>query len=112
MQTTTVLETKELTLWFHEEAKIVHHELHRYPGASTLEAALERGLSVLRERAAHKWLSDDRKGGALDPAGGIDRAPKHLLGGAVLPRLVGRKAHRPPRTTTGVIRPPGRSLSM
>jgi hypothetical protein len=65
MEKTTVLETKELSLWFHEETKIVHHELHRYPGAATLEAALEEGLSLLRERGAHKWLSDDRNGGAL-----------------------------------------------
>src|SRR5580658_9821889 len=68
MPTITILATKELTLSYHEEAKIVHHELHRYPGASTLEAALERGLSVLREHGAQKWLSDDRNGGALPKA--------------------------------------------
>jgi hypothetical protein len=64
----TILATKELTLWYHEETKIVHHELHRYPGASTLEAALESGLAVLRQHGAHKWLSDDRSGGALPKA--------------------------------------------
>jgi hypothetical protein len=65
MSKITALETKELTLFFHEETKIVHHELHRYPGAATLEAALEKGLSLLRERGASKWLSDNRNGGAL-----------------------------------------------
>jgi hypothetical protein len=65
MERVTVVETKELTLSFHEGAKIVHHQLHRYPGAAALEAALEKGLSVLRDRGAHKWLSDDRSGGAL-----------------------------------------------
>jgi hypothetical protein len=61
----TVLTSKEITVWYHEESRIVHHELHRYPGAAALEAALERGLSVLVEHGGHRWLSDDRKGGAL-----------------------------------------------
>ena len=37
----------------------------KYPGAGVLESALETGLEVLRARGAHKWLSDDRQGGAL-----------------------------------------------
>jgi hypothetical protein len=60
-----VLETREISLWYHEDKKIVHHELHRYPGAAALESALEKGLLVLSERNAHKWLSDDRNSGAL-----------------------------------------------
>lgn len=60
-----ILETAGMTLWYHPERKIIHHEMHRYPGASTLETVLNRGLELFVVRKATKWLSDDRKGGAL-----------------------------------------------
>lgn len=57
-----------LVLCYYPETKIIHHELRKYPGAAALEAALERGLDVLRSNGARKWLSDDRRGGALPRA--------------------------------------------
>lgn len=60
-----VLETPRMTLWYHPEDRIVRHEMHQYPGRETLEQVLMRGLELLREQGAMKWLSDDRAGGAL-----------------------------------------------
>jgi hypothetical protein len=65
MGKTTILENEAMKLYYHDDAKIVHHEMVRYPGARLLESVLTRGLDLLRERGAQKWLSDDREGGAL-----------------------------------------------
>src|SRR5262245_25363298 len=65
MSKVLVLETEAMNLWYHPELKIVHHEMVRYPGAKVLETVLTRGLDLLREHGASKWLSDDRNGGAL-----------------------------------------------
>jgi hypothetical protein len=63
-----VIDTPGLMLWYYPDAKIIHHELHKYPGVAALEAALERGLEVLQSRGARKWLSDNRRGGAVPRA--------------------------------------------
>ncbi len=60
-----VIELPEMTLWYHRDKRIVHHQMHKYPGASVLEKVLEKGLETLKANGAHKWLSDDRAGGAL-----------------------------------------------
>lgn len=60
-----VLETPRMSLWFHPEDLIVRHEMHQYPGRETLEKVLLRGLDLLKEHGASKWLSDDRNSGAL-----------------------------------------------
>jgi hypothetical protein len=65
MNRETIVDTPGLLLWYYPDTKIIHHEMQKYPGAEVLESALETGLEVLRTRGAHKWLSDDRKGGAL-----------------------------------------------
>ena len=61
----SIIETPRMSLWFHPEDLIVRHEMHQYPGRETLEQVLLRGLELLKEHGASKWLSDDRKGGAL-----------------------------------------------
>lgn len=60
-----VVDLPEITLWYHSDKHIVHHQMHCRPPISVLESVLETGLETLRDKAAHKWLSDDRKGGAL-----------------------------------------------
>lgn len=54
-----------MTLWYHSDKRIVHHQMHRRPPITVLESVLEKGLETLKEHGAQKWLSDDRKGGAL-----------------------------------------------
>ena len=61
----TVLDLPEMTLWYHRDKRVVHHQMHKYPGASVLERVLDAGLATLTKYGARKWLSDDRKGGAL-----------------------------------------------
>jgi hypothetical protein len=65
MDRETIIDTPEIMLWYHPETKIVHHELQKYPGVAALQAALEKGLEVMRLRGARKWLSDNRRGGAV-----------------------------------------------
>ncbi len=61
----TILETARMSLYYHPMEKIIHHELHSYPGLDTLETLLMKGLELMKEHRAVKWLSDDRLGGAL-----------------------------------------------
>ena len=63
-----IVEVPALTLWFYPDTKIIHHEVTKYPGTEILESALSSGLELLRSRGARKWLSDDRRGGALPRA--------------------------------------------
>lgn len=65
MSAELILETPRMSLLFHPRDRIVQHEMHQYPGRETLEAMLLRGLELLKEHGASKWLSDDRNGGAL-----------------------------------------------
>jgi hypothetical protein len=64
----TIIETARMSLHYHPIEKIVHHEMHAYPGLDTLEQVLLRGLELMKEHKAFKWLSDDRKGGAVPKA--------------------------------------------
>jgi hypothetical protein len=61
----TIIETARMSLYYHPLEKIVHHELHAYPGLDILEQVLLGGLELMKKHGAFKWLSDDRKGGAL-----------------------------------------------
>jgi hypothetical protein len=61
----TIIETPGLMLWYYPDTKIIHHELQKYPGVAALEAALEAGLTLMQTRGARKWLSDNRRGGAV-----------------------------------------------
>ncbi len=60
-----VIETPRMSLYYHPAEKIIHHEMHAYPGLELLERVLSKGLELMKERGASKWLSDDRMGGAL-----------------------------------------------
>jgi len=60
-----VIETPRMSLWIHPDERIVHHQMHQYPGQETLQCVLLKGLDLLKEYGATKWLSDDRAGGAL-----------------------------------------------
>lgn len=61
----TIIETPRMSLYFHPKEGVVHHEMHSYPGTEILERVLLRGLEVMKERSAVRWLSDDRHGGAV-----------------------------------------------
>ncbi len=61
----TIIESTQVSLYYHSSEKIVHHQLHSYPGIKLLQELLLRGLEIITEKGATKWLSDDRNGGAL-----------------------------------------------
>ena len=56
----TVLETPSVTLWYHPETRIVHHEIRRFISGQDFRNLLTAGSDVLRKHGARKWLSDDR----------------------------------------------------
>ena len=65
MSKTIVLKNTHLTLWIHEDTKIVHHRFSRFTHGDSFRNGMEAGLEVLKKYKATKWLSDDRKNSAL-----------------------------------------------
>jgi hypothetical protein len=63
-----VIETPRMSLYYHPAEKIIHHEMHAYPGLELLERILCKGLELMTTHRVSKWLSDDRLGGALPPS--------------------------------------------
>jgi hypothetical protein len=60
-----VLDTEYATLWYYPEAKIVHHQFHKFIYGQEFRDVLEKGLEVFQKNGATKWLADDRKNSAL-----------------------------------------------
>jgi hypothetical protein len=63
----TLLDTPQITMWYHPETKIVHHQMHKYTHGQTFRDALMTGVAALQEHRAQKWLSDDRLNPVLKP---------------------------------------------
>ncbi len=59
------LENEYITLECDPEAGIVRHTMHRFVISAAFREAMERGLDLMREHGATKWLSDDRQNGPL-----------------------------------------------
>ena len=60
MPPVTVLETPNVSLYYHQAARIVHHEIRRFITGQDFRDLLNAGSDLLRKNAARKWLSDDR----------------------------------------------------
>lgn len=60
MPPVTVLETPSVTLWYHPDSRIVHHEIRKFVTGKDFRNLLTAGSDVLRKHLAKKWLSDDR----------------------------------------------------
>lgn len=65
MSTVTVLENEYASLWYHPEAKVVHHQFHKYIFGDAFRSVLSTGVEVMKKNGAHKWLSDDRNNSAV-----------------------------------------------
>jgi hypothetical protein len=65
MQRQTLIETPFASLWYYPAERIVHHQIHKYIFGEALRELLTRGTAALREHGATKWVSDDRRNGAL-----------------------------------------------
>jgi hypothetical protein len=55
-----VLDNEWITIWYHPEAKIVHHEIHKAIRGQAFRTAISKGTDTLLKYRATKWLSDDR----------------------------------------------------
>lgn len=60
MSTITVIDNEHLKLFYHEDTKIVHHIYAATIGGDFLKEGLNRGVDLLLEHGAQKWLSDNR----------------------------------------------------
>ncbi len=67
MSTITILDTDQITMWYHPEKKIIHHQMHKYTYGPTFRDALLKGVDAMRQYRAQKWLSDDRLNPVLKP---------------------------------------------
>jgi hypothetical protein len=67
MSTVTILDTPQITMWYHPEKKIVHHQMHKYTFGPTFRDALMKGVEIMQKNRARKWLSDDRLNPVLKP---------------------------------------------
>lgn len=64
----TIIDTEAVTLFYHPEKRIVHHQIRRFLHGDEFRNLLEQGLEVLRKRGATKWLSDNRGNGPVKPS--------------------------------------------
>ena len=68
MSVMRIIDDEFVTLLYHPETKIVHHEFHQVVQGQVFRDVLDAGLEVFQQYNAHKWLSDDRKNAALSEA--------------------------------------------
>lgn len=67
MNRQTIIHNEYVTLWYHPETKIVHHQMHQFVIEARFQEFLQAGTRLLKEHGACKWLSDDRKNPVLAP---------------------------------------------
>ena len=60
-----ILDNGYMTVWYHPEKKIVHHQMHKFTYGQALRDGLSAGAAMLEEKGAQKWLSDDRENTTL-----------------------------------------------
>ncbi|MDP1827099.1 MAG: hypothetical protein Q8L48_27745 [Archangium sp.] len=65
MTSLTLLKNEFVTLQFHQDSGIVHHEFHKYIFGENFRSVLTTGVEAMEKYKATKWLSDDRKNNAL-----------------------------------------------
>jgi hypothetical protein len=57
----TIIDNEFITMWYHPDEKILHHQFHtRVIFGEYFRGALNKGSELLKENNACKWLSDDR----------------------------------------------------
>ncbi|MDR3577470.1 MAG: hypothetical protein P4L50_26710 [Anaerolineaceae bacterium] len=55
-----VIDNDSITMWYHPDKKIVHHEMHKFTFGKPFREALNQGVELMKKNKAQKWLSDDR----------------------------------------------------
>lgn len=59
MPPTTILDTPFVTLWYHADKKIIHHQVHKFIFGKEFRDFLMAGTEAMKKNKAKKWLSDD-----------------------------------------------------
>lgn len=65
MSKITVIDNPYVTLWFHTDKKIVHHQLHQFIYGQVFREFLLAGTELMKKHGGKKWLSDDRSNTVL-----------------------------------------------
>jgi multimeric flavodoxin WrbA len=63
----TLAEEAIWSLFYHDESKVVHHQIKGSIRGKEFRAMLSLGADCLEKNRATKWLSDDRLGGIIAP---------------------------------------------
>jgi hypothetical protein len=56
----TILSDPNASMWYYPESKILHHQMHQFFFGQLFRNVMNKGIEVLQQNAAHKWLADDR----------------------------------------------------
>lgn len=67
MSATTIIQNDQITIWYHPDKKVIHHQMHKYTHGQMFREALTAGAAAMRKYHARKWLSDDRNNPVLTP---------------------------------------------
>ena len=67
MPATKLIDNEFLTMWYYPEDKIIHHQFHQFLYGQAFQDALSKGAAMFEKEGGKKWLSDDRKNGAVPP---------------------------------------------
>lgn len=60
-----LMDNEFVTLKYHQNTKIIHHQFHEFVSTDTFKNCLLRGVAAMKQYGSTKWLSDDRKNGAI-----------------------------------------------
>jgi hypothetical protein len=67
MPPVTIIDDAFVTLWYHPEQKVIHHQIHQFLVAGAFQRLLTAGAELMEKHGAAKWLSDDRNNVVLSP---------------------------------------------
>ena len=67
MPPVTILDTPQITVWYHADKKMIHHKMHQYAHGKDFRDALMAGVDAMKKHGATKWLSDDRANPVMTP---------------------------------------------
>jgi len=67
MKVEKIIDSKNFSLLYYPDKKIIHHKFHYYVYGETLHKYLNAGIKIMKDHGATKWLSDDRNNPTLSP---------------------------------------------
>ena len=65
MAVRTIIDCEQFCLVYHDESKIIHHQYRKFMYGECFRECLMKGVELMEQTRATKWLSDDRNTSAL-----------------------------------------------